>query len=156
MNLNTIKKNRIIMEINQVAHFIRFKKLKVKNTYKNKTLPKYSQAICFDEQDKILSFTDSLGSETVIVFTTEDRSNAILNFIEKENIAIEQRIITKALLVTSNENQYMRKLMEHIKNSKLLEEFYLANFTVDDVLDKVLEFGMDQLSELDKQILSKY
>ena len=46
--------------------------------------------------------------------------------------------------------------MEHIKNSKLLEEFYLANFTVDDVLDKVLEFGMDQLSELDKQILSKY
>ena len=54
---------------------------------------------------------------------------------------------------THTEVVFERFIEANLKLSKEIEEYMFANISINDVLDKISEFGMESLNRIDKKIL---
>jgi hypothetical protein len=103
-------------------------------------------------------FTDSNGKSGFFAILTDVYQSKIELFLTKYKISFEKQDISKDVFfdnqidcsfVDESNNDITDDLVKFINNFK-------ENYTTsDDVLDKILEKGVDSLSEFDKFILSK-
>ena len=96
--------------------------------------------------------------ELVFAFVTDVQAEKIRTVFENHNILVVVNDVTADVLMGDFEtNGKWQELFdaESIMNFKTtLDEFLRNNLTVDIVLDKISEKGMDSLTEIDFQVLN--
>ena len=104
---------------------------------------------CLDDNDKdYLGFTDD---DDIFIRLNEYKVNKITSILEKYFIFTKTDVTD---FVISGEMQKKYPEVEEF-TPKLFENFRLENTTVDDVLDKINETGIDSLDNIDRIVLSK-
>jgi len=104
---------------------------------------------CLDEKDQeYIGFTDS---DDLFVRLDEYKVKKIEAIFKKYFIFCKTDVTDK---VISGEMQKLYPEVERF-TPKLFENFRLDNTTIDDVLDKINEKGIDSLDEIDKKVLNK-
>ena len=104
---------------------------------------------CLDEKDQeYIGFTDD---DDLFIRLDEYKVDKIVRVFKKYFIFSKTDVTDK---VISGEMQNLYPEVERF-TPKLFENFRLDNTTIDDVLDKINEKGIESLDDLDKRVLSK-
>lgn len=104
---------------------------------------------CLDENDQeYIGFTDA---DDLFIRLDEYKVDKIVNVFKKYFIFSKSDVTDK---VISGE---MQKLYPEVEKftPKLFENFRLDNTSIDDVLDKINEKGIESLDDIDKKVLNK-
>lgn len=139
------------MEIksNKVYHFKFSKLVDIDNTEKEFEHPFYNDiSNCVNqEENKYLGFTDN---DDVFVRLNDYKVSMIAEVFKKHGFEFEILDVTDSVIKGDIQKQYpeVEALTPH-----LFEDFRYDNTTIDDVLDKINEKGIDSLDEIDKEIL---
>lgn len=104
---------------------------------------------CLDEQDQeYIGFTDS---DDLFVRLDEYKVKKIETIFKKYFIFCKTDVTDK---VISGEMQKLYPEVERF-TPKLFENFRLDNTSIDDVLDKINDKGIESLDDIDKRVLNK-
>jgi hypothetical protein len=92
------------------------------------------------------------GLETAYCFLDNYKCEKLVKIFKKYNVLIEHRDITNKVLfggVKITESDCVDTF------DKLSKNFMIDNLTIDDILDKINEMGIESLTEIDKKILER-
>ncbi|HLS11122.1 MAG TPA: hypothetical protein VK050_03075 [Flavobacteriaceae bacterium] len=90
-------------------------------------------------------------------FVSENAIAQILNFLIENKVLLSYKEITTDVLLGSLHTEDFKKtFIEDDEFTYVLEKFILDNLTVDMVLDKISEKGIDSLREIDYQVLEAH
>ena len=104
---------------------------------------------CLDYRDKDhLGFTDD---DNIFIRLSEYKVNKITSVLEKYFLFTKTDVTD---IVIKGEMQKIYPEVEEF-TPKLFENFRLENITIDDILDKINESGIDSLDKIDKIVLNK-
>lgn len=100
-----------------------------------------------DEENKYIGFAEN---EDMFIRLLDYKVNEICNILEKHGFCFSMVDVTSDVIRGEIQKEYpeVGKLTPH-----LFENFRIDNTTVDDVLDKINEFGINSLDKIDKFIL---
>jgi len=108
---------------------------------------------------KVVEFTDERRKESLFAVLSESDLKKIGNLYSKYDINYTVKDLTKEVLFdipfnTRYKDSYMRNASLKIKN---LIKYYKKNWTTSDVvLDKILELGIDSLTDFDYSVLKSH
>lgn len=108
---------------------------------------------------KVVEFTDERRKESLFAVLSESDLKKIENLYLKYDINYTVKDLTKEVLFdipfnTRYKDSYMRNVSLKIKN---LIKYYKKNWTTSDVvLDKILELGIDSLTDFDYSVLKSH
>lgn len=137
-----IKSNKI--------YLFKFSKLvDVDNTENDFEHPFYNDiSNCVDkEENKYLGFTDN---DDVFVRLNDYKVSIISDVFTKHGFEFEILDVTEEVIKGNIQKEYPE--VEAL-TPQIFEDFRHENTTIDDVLDKINETGIDSLDEIDKMIL---
>lgn len=136
------------MKSNKI-YLIKFtKKVEVDNDFNHPVYEDLSK--CLDKGDeKFIGFTDN---EDIFVRLSDIKVDKICNIFTKHGFEFNVNEVTELVI-----NGDMQKAYPEVEEltPQIFEVFRLENTSVDDILDKISEKGMDSLDETDKAILNK-
>lgn len=136
------------MKSNKI-YLIKFtKKVEVDNDFNHPVYEDLSK--CLDKGDgKFIGFTDN---EDIFVRLSDIKVDKICNIFKKHGFKFNVNEVTELVI-----NGDMQKAYPEVEEltPQIFEVFRLENTSVDDILDKISEKGMDSLDETDKAILNK-
>jgi hypothetical protein len=104
----------------------------------------FGDFIAFNEYDEY---------EIIFCFLEDYKIHSLLNIFEKHGLLIESKNITSSVLMSRFKNELFEEIFQVEEFNKMLENFLLSNLTINNVLDKINEQGIDSLTETDKIIL---
>lgn len=107
-----------------------------------------SKFLC-EEDQRYIGFTDN---DDVFVRLPESKIREICDIFGKYGFKFKVLDVTNYVIMGDAQRKYpeVEKL-----TPKIFESFRLENTTIDDVLDKINDRGMDSLDEIDRLILKK-
>ena len=90
-------------------------------------------------------------------FVCENAMAKILNFLRENKVLLYYKEITTDVLMGSIDTEDFRKtFIDDDESTYVLEKYILENLTIDMVLDKINEKGMDSLRKIDYQVLGAH
>lgn len=103
-------------------------------------------------------YSGNAEHELVFAFVTDVQSEKIRTVFENHNILVVANDVTTDVLMgdfeTNSKWQELFDAESIMKFKPTLDEFLRNNLTIDIVLDKIIEKGMDALTEIDLQVLN--
>ena len=115
---------------------------------------KFSEVL--DDSDiKFLAVDDFDGSDVMYAFFSNQKAKKIKNIFSSYGVLVEHSDITQEILKNDQKSGEFQKVFSKDSNLTLLRNFREKNLTVDLILDKISESGVDSLTDLDKEILGK-
>jgi hypothetical protein len=115
----------------------------------NESHPIYNEftSILDVEDNKYIGFTDD---NKIFIRLPDYKFNSFCNLLSKYDIEFNVSDVTESVIKGDVQKRYpeVGEL-----TPQLFEDFRYDNTTIDDVLDKINEMGIDSLDEIDKSIL---
>ena len=116
----------------------------------------FETAEILDEEDEnLMAVEDFKEFEVIYSFLPSYKSERFKNLLEKFGILIDHKDITEDILMAREKGDEFIKTFKDENYRKVLERFLEKNLSVDMILDKINEQGIQSLSEIDKGILNK-
>lgn len=136
------------MKSNKI-YFVKFTKtVDIDTTEEHPIYQELSQVI--DEEEKsYLGFTDS---EDVFIRLVDYKVKKILSIFKKHGFEFTVEDYSKKVSLGIAQKEYPEV---EILTPQIFQDYRIEFTSVDDVLDKILESGIDSLDETDKLILKK-
>lgn len=110
----------------------------------------------FDPEDfNYIIFSERKDCNIFICCFEEDKITLLEKELWANNVLIKSEDITSKTI----EFNYCQELQEALKNSDsddIIESFILKNLNLDIVLDKVCDFGMESLNNIEKKFLEEF
>ena len=106
--------------------------------------------VCEMGEDRFAITSNKIGNETIYIFTDDEKIDRFRKTLLHYNILVSFNYATKDFIFQKN--------LPDIFNdefSEVLSYFLYCNLTKDDVLDKILDMGMDSLNTYDYQVLRR-
>ena len=104
--------------------------------------------ICRLGEDNFAMTSNKVGNETIFIFSDDDAINKFRKTLAHYDMLVSFKYATKDFLFQKNLNEIFQDEFDIV-----LSQFLLSNLTKDDVLDKILDMGMDSLTNYDYEIL---
>lgn len=104
----------------------------------------------------MVEYTDQNGCECMFAILNDLLIEKVGDLYKKYSIKFQINDLTKDVISDNLFNTKYKNYLErptHKQTQKLIKEFKLNWVTKDDILDKIIEKGIDSLSKLDFQIL---
>jgi hypothetical protein len=108
-----------------------------------------------EEDENLMAVEDFKEFEVIYSFLPPYKSERFKNLLEKFGILIDHKDITEDILMAREKGGEFIKTFKDENYRKVLERFLEKNLSVDMILDKINEQGIQSLSEIDKSILNK-
>lgn len=99
-------------------------------------------------EDNFAMTSNKVGNETIFIFSDDDAINKFRKTLAHYDMLVSFKYATKDFLFQKNLNEIFQDEFDIV-----LSQFLLSNLTKDDVLDKILDMGMDSLTNYDYEIL---
>ena len=99
--------------------------------------------------DLVVIDNSDKSSDRIFIFNDLSVIENIKNFFLEKGYLLEFEIKTKDYLISKE----IDPILFNDENYDILSTFFKETLTVDDVLDKINEFGIQSLNKIDKQIL---
>lgn len=93
--------------------------------------------------------------EVMFTFLSEYDTQRVIKVLEKHGILISYKDITGNVLRAKMDQERSEQVFSVSEYKQMLNRFLMANLTVDIVLDKISEQGIESISDIDKKILEK-
>ncbi len=106
----------------------------------------------FQDYRMVVCQEDNNGIFTVMSFLNNNEVNGIDFIFSKYNMLIGSSDITDDVLSGRYQSQYPDTFNHRVYKS-IMEDFILENANVDNILDKISEYGVESLTNDDKIIL---
>jgi hypothetical protein len=135
---------------NKVYH-IKFTKLVDTGNTDDFTHPIYGELSQLIEKDEqcLIGFTDS---EDLVARVLDFKLKEICSLFEKHGFEFDVIDVTQEVI----NGQFQKEYPEvQVLTPNIFDDFRFDYLTVDDVLDKINETGIDSLDDIDKKILKK-
>jgi hypothetical protein len=86
-------------------------------------------------------------------FLSDYKTDQLKTILSKNKILIDYSDITFMVLSGNNVNNEFTKSFSDVENKEVLAAYIKENLTVDMVLDKILDSGIDSINEIDLIVL---
>ena len=134
---------------------IYFKISQVKDDQIQKSILFESSSILDEGDEKLMAVEDFKEFEVIYSFLPLYKSENFARILEKFGILIEYKDISEDVLMAREKGSEFVDTFQDENYRKVLEKFMEKNLTVDMILDKINDQGMESLSEIDREILNK-
>lgn len=101
--------------------------------------------------DNFAFIESETSNETLFIFSDTENHMDIHKLFSKYGLLVSYQVLTKDFLFQKNLNE----IFVTGKFRKVLLDFLHSNLTQDDVLDKILELGINSLNEIDYKVLQE-
>lgn len=91
--------------------------------------------------------------EIMFTFLSEYDTQRVIKVLEKHEIMISYKDITDDVLRARMNHERSEQVFAVSEYKTMLNRFLMANLTVDIVLDKINEHGIESISSIDQEIL---
>lgn len=132
---------------------IYFKAKNIKDEARIKSIEFEIFSILDEEDDKLIAVEDFGDFDVIYSFLPEYKTQKFMNILEKFGVLIESGDITEDVLMARKIGKEFTKTFEDQSFREILERFIEKNLTIDLILDKINEQGIESLNEIDKKIL---
>ena len=120
--------------------------------YENDIKSDIKDIMGFQDYRMVVCQEDNNGIFTVMSFLNNNEVNGIDFIFSKYNMLIGSSDITDDVLSGRYQSQYPDTFNHRVYKS-IMEDFILENANVDNILDKISEYGVESLTNDDKIIL---
>lgn len=120
--------------------------------YENDIKSDIKDIMGFQDYRMVVCQEDNNGIFTVMSFLNNSEVNGIDFIFSKYNMLIGSSDITDDVLSGRYQSQYPDTFNHRVYKS-IMEDFILENANVDNILDKISEYGVESLTNDDKIIL---
>ena len=132
---------------------IYFKAKNIKDEARIKSIEFEIFSLLDEEDDKLIAVEDFGDFDVIYSFLPEYKTQKFMNVLEKFGVLIESGDITEDVLMARKIGKEFTKTFEDQSFREILERFIEKNLTIDLILDKINEQGIESLNEIDKKIL---
>lgn len=136
-------------------NIIYFKISQVKEEQKQKSILFETAEILEDGDDQLIAVEDFVDFEVIYSFLPFYKAEKFLSLLEKFNILIDYKDITEDVLMARERGNEFIETFKEDSYKKILRRFIENNLTIDMVLDKINEQGIESLTEIDRETLKK-
>jgi hypothetical protein len=91
--------------------------------------------------------------DLMYTFLSDYKTDQLKTILSKNKILIDYSDITFMVLSGNNVNNEFTKSFSDVENKEVLAAYIKENLTVDMVLDKILDSGIDSINEIDLIVL---
>lgn len=106
--------------------------------------------LCEMGEDCFAMTSNKVGIETIFIFSDDESIHKFRKTLIGYDMLISFNYATKDFLFQKNLNEIFKD-----EYSEVLSYFLFCNLTKDDVLDKILDMGIESLTKYDHQILQR-
>lgn len=103
--------------------------------------------------EKNIAVEDFNDYEVLYMFIEDTKISKLENLFESNEILLESRDVTDDTLMAVNQGSDFINTFKDPSYKKMLESFLRNYLTTDMILDKILERGIESLTDLDREIL---
>lgn len=139
---------------NEVAFFIKTKDIQDSQLEKQlgKELLVFLKSIM--TQKEAYHYLVISDEDEVFLFLNKSKTNQIIDFLKSKNILDSYREISMDILMNRvRSDNFKKTFAKEDRFTMILDKFISENLTVDLVLDKINERGIDSLKKIDYDIL---
>ena len=136
-------------------NIIYFKIAQVKDEQIQKSILFETADILEDGDDQLIAVEDFGDFEVIYSFLPFYKAERFLALLEKFNILIDYKDVTEDVLMAREKGREFIGTFQDDTYKRVLERFSEDTLTVDMVLDKINEQGIDSLTDLDREVLKK-
>lgn len=142
-------------ENNEAAFYIKTKNVQdpqLEKEMEKELLSFFKSIMKQKEANRHLVFYDD--DSTLIIFSSKSKINQVINFLESKNVLDTYREISMDILMDREKGDEFEKAFSEVDKFKsILDNFISENLTIDLVLDKINERGIDSLKKIDYAVL---
>jgi len=106
--------------------------------------------LCEMGEDHFAITNNGVGNETIFIFSDDESIDKFRKTLIHYDMLVSFNYSTKDFLFQKNLHEIFKG-----EYSEVLSYFLYCNLSVDDVLDKILDMGMDSLTNYDYQALHR-
>jgi hypothetical protein len=137
------------------AYYIRFRNIQNERYLTNYLFPNFAKILDVDVIDAIAIEEDQNGLDNMVVFLEDIKIEEFVDFCNDEDIIEQHYDISIDLMRGDEIAPVVQKMMNSDEFKEKFDRFFTKNLNVDLVLDKIMLYGKDSLTELDKQVLKR-
>lgn len=130
---------------------VHYFKLKVENPNDEIFFFKSLAEIIDDES--LVAVGDFMTYEILYTFFEKTKVIELENLFSTYNVLIESRDLTDKILSCDYQDTEFLEVFSDSIHQKMLRNFIIQNLDTDRILDKISKFGIDSLTEIEKEIL---
>ena len=112
--------------------------------------PVLMSQLCEMGEDSFAVTSNKVGVETIFIFSNDELIDKFRRTLIGYDILVSFNYATKDFLFQKNLNEIFKD-----EYSEVLSYFLFCNLTKDDVLDKILDMGIDSLTPYDYRVLER-
>lgn len=136
------------------AYYIRFKDIESDTYLSNYVLPNFARILEKSGMDAIVVEEDANGFDNMVLFLEDCKISEFILFCDDEDIIQDHYDISNELLRGDQLIPVIKKMIDSDEFSSKFNRFIEKNLTIDMVLDKISRNGKEDLTEIDKKILT--
>lgn len=134
-------------------HFFKIKNIP-EAVFENSIVPGMMRIL--DQNDNENIAVESFDNyEVIYTFLGQEKTEKLEKFLQNVKILLESRDITEDALKSAENGSDFVETFKDESYKKMLESFLRDYLTVDMILDKINDRGMESLTNLDREILEK-
>ena len=142
----------------RLVYYLKFRTitdLKLEKRVSEELLHIFKTIITEDDKSQIAFGELEDGSNSLFLFIDKSKIDQIIKYSESNNILEFSKEISMDILMDRIESDDFHKtFFKRDEFTNMLNNFIRENLTIDIVLDKINENGIDSLKELDYQVLN--
>lgn len=109
----------------------------------------------FDENDdQFIAVEEINGADVLFLFVEQSKINALIDLLNEHNMIDFTKEVSEEVLMGDLDAEFI-KVMQSDEFKSMFDAFILKNLSSDMVLDKIIEKGIESLTENDKIVLEQ-
>jgi len=142
----------------QLVYYLKYRiitDLKLEKRISEELLQIFKAIIIEDDKSQIAFGELEDGSNSLFLFIDKSKIDQIINYSEENNILEFSKEISMDILMDRiTTDDFHKTFFKSDEFTYILDNFINDNLTIDIVLDKINESGIDSLKEIDYQVLN--
>jgi hypothetical protein len=135
------------------AYYIRFRNIQNERYLSNYLFPNFAKILDSDVLDAIAIEEDQNGCDNMVVFLEDIKIEEFVEFCNDEDVIEQHYDISIDMLRGDEIAPVVQKMKCSEEFKEKFDRFFTKNLNVDLVLDKIILYGKESLTELDKEVL---
>jgi len=142
------------------TYYLKSKEIDDNNKYVFNEFVKFASSILEPEDYKYIVIDsenhDGSGYGFMFLLFEETKSKQVINFFDKLGVLDQYKDVTNDIHTSKIfDNKDFNSVYSSKEFKHIFDEFIYKNLSVDDILDKINERGINSLTKIDKEILKK-
>ena len=108
------------------------------------------------EDESLIAIYPWKDGDIMFTFLSDQKVKSLVILFEAHAVLEKFKNVTESILMAREKGKEFKTVFENTDYTKLLNKFLKENLTVDLILDKITEYGIESINEIDKEIMKNY